>query len=207
MVFVRFEFCPLFRLTDLSNYQSEMNQSERTGNDLLGQGGCQKTFLRHVRLFTRKLLCYELQRNISTQNWKETTKRQIGWRILQNLQVFVEDKIRLSGVFCERFQTLYQRGILKCSFWIFLGKENDQPCQSGAQLSDSNLLAHLNIDDLPDNTASVKVLVLSSNGDVMIRTPEDKATICLIKNRALKRGKAAANAFIVHKAMRAYCTS
>ena len=78
MVFVRFEFCPLFRLTDLSNYQSEMNQSERTGNDLLGQGGCQKTFLRHVRLFTRKLLCYELQRNISTQNWKETTKRQIG---------------------------------------------------------------------------------------------------------------------------------
>ena len=84
-----------------------------------------------------------------------------------------------------------------------LGKENSQPClQSGAESSNSNFLAHLNIDDLPDNTTSVKVLILSPNGNVTIRTPNDKATACLIKNLALKRWKAAANAFIVHEAMR-----
>ena len=51
---------------------------------------------------------------------------------------------------------------------------------------------------LPDNTTSVKVLVLSPNGNVTIRTPNDKATTCLIKNLALKRWKAAATAFNVH---------
>ena len=82
-----------------------------------------------------------------------------------------------------------------------LGKENNQPClQSGAEPSNLNFLAHLNIDDLPDNNTSVKVLVLSPNGNVMIRTPNDKATTCLIKNLALKRWKAAANA--MHEAMR-----
>ena len=81
-------------------------------------------------------------------------------------------------------------------------KENSCPCESSLRVHDSNFLAHVNIDDLPDNTTSVKVLVLMPNGNVTVRTPSDKATICLIKNLALKRWQAAANAFLVHEPTR-----
>ena len=36
----------------------------------------------------------------------------------------------------------------------------------------------------------------------MVRTPSDKAKICLIKNLTLNRSKAAANAFLVHEPTR-----
>ena len=81
-------------------------------------------------------------------------------------------------------------------------KENSCPCESSIRVLDSNFLAHVNIDDLPDNTTSVKILVLMPNGNVTIRTPSDKATSCLIKNLALKRWQAAANAFLVHEPTR-----
>ena len=54
-----------------------------------------------------------------------------------------------------------------------LGKENNQPCLH-SEAESSNFLAHLNIDDLPHSTTSVKVLVLSPNGNVTKEHPTIK---------------------------------
>ena len=87
VVFVRLEINSLCRLTNLSNHQSGMNQSETTGNNLLGQ--C--SFNRVIEDM--------LEENHTASNR------------LKNLQVFIEGNERLSGIFCQPFQTAYQRGI------------------------------------------------------------------------------------------------
>ena len=67
----------------------------------------------------------------------------------------------------------------------------------------SNFLAHLNVEDLPDNATSMKVLVLIPNGN---DDPYSKrqSHSWLLKNLALKGWQAAANAFlkVVHEPTR-----
>ena len=66
--------------------------------------------------------------------------------------------------------------------------------------NDDNILSHLNIENIIEcQTTRVKVLILSPNGDIKVTTPQDKITIGIVKNRALKNWKAATNAFISHK--------
>jgi hypothetical protein len=74
-----------------------------------------------------------------------------------------------------------------------------KPAKADSSGSDGNFLTHFNIDDLPRNKTSVKVLILHPNGDVIIKTPQGQA-MNTIKNLALKRWKAAANAFIADEA-------
>ena len=69
-------------------------------------------------------------------------------------------------------------------------KEND----------DNILYSRLNIEDIIESkTTKVKVLILSPNRDVKVITPQDKITIGMVKNLALKNWKTATNAFMSRK--------
>ena len=70
----------------------------------------------------------------------------------------------------------------------------------GEKEHNDNLLSHMNIEDIVNSeTTRVKVLILSPNGDIKVTTPQDKTTTRIVKNIALKKWKAATNAFISHK--------
>ena len=70
----------------------------------------------------------------------------------------------------------------------------------GEKEHNDNLRSHMNIEDIVNSeTTRVKVLILSPNGDIKVTTPQDKATTGIVKNIALKKWKAATNAFISHK--------
>ena len=70
----------------------------------------------------------------------------------------------------------------------------------GEKEHNDNFLSHMNIEDIVNSeTTRVKVLILSPNGDIKVRTPQDKRTTGIVKNIALKKWKAATNAFISHK--------
>lgn len=63
----------------------------------------------------------------------------------------------------------------------------------------------MNIDDLnvstctAPQTSRVKVLIVSPNGDTTSRSPEDRNTISVIRNIAIKNWQTAANAIIAHE--------
>ena len=61
-----------------------------------------------------------------------------------------------------------------------------------------NVLSHLNIDDIIDTKTIVKVVILSPNGNVTVRTPRNRKTTNLVKNLVLHNWSTVANAVVSH---------
>ena len=81
MVLVRFEFCLLSAWLICQVIKLKWTNHDESGNDLVGRSRrlSKMKLLIHVRLFTCKYSCYELEsrnseENISTKSWKKTAR-------------------------------------------------------------------------------------------------------------------------------------
>ena len=75
--------------------------------------------------------------------------------------------------------------------------ENAVNTSSALLVQESEMLSHMNVEDLPND--GVKIVFMNPSGNVTVRIPRDSQTKTLVKNVTNKQWREAINALLMHE--------
>ena len=78
-----------------------------------------------------------------------------------------------------------------------LAFENAVNTSSALLVQESEMLSHMNVEDLPND--GVKIVFMNPSGNVTVRIPRDSQTKTLVKNDATKQWREEINALLMHE--------